>query len=166
MSQSQTTRRSFLAVLAAAVPAVALAPSVGRAWTPVAAEDVGIVPATGLWGVFAPVTDGTDPSTAVIAPPKFTSDMRRLAGTEVTLTGYIQPVGSGFGAPKDYLLSRSTFHCSYCYASGRGSLALASLSEHVSVSLTEKVTVRGTLALQDKDPADFYFQLKNAKIVT
>jgi len=165
MAQSETTRRSFLTVLAAIIPALAVAPSAARAWTPVTAEDVGLIPATGVWGIFAHVTDGTDPSTAVIAPPKFTTDMRKLAGTEVTLTGYVQPVASGFGAPKDYLLSRSTFHCPYCYAFGRGSLVLASVGEHVSTLSTKKVTVRGTLALQEKDPADFYFQLKNAKIV-
>ena len=110
------------------------------------------------------MTDGTDPSTAVIAPPNFSAEIKKLAGTEVTLTGYVQPVSSGFGMQKDYLLSLNSFHCPYCYASGRGTLALATIEGHVPAS-AKRVTVRGTLALQDKDPADFYFQLKNAKVV-
>jgi hypothetical protein len=159
-----TSRRSFLATLAAAVPALAVASPV-RAWTGVPAQDVGMGPATGVWAALEHVTDGTDPSTAIIAPPHFTADIKKMAGTEVTLTGYLQPVSSGFGAQKDYVLSRTAFHCPYCYTSGRGSLALATIAAHASADAGKKVTVRGTLALQDKDPGDFYYQLKNARIV-
>jgi hypothetical protein len=160
-----STRRSFLATLIAAVPAMALAPSAARAWTGVPAADVGMGPPTGIWAALDHVTDGTDPSTAIIAPPHFTADMRKLAGSDVTLTGYLQPVSGGFGAPKDYVLSRTPFHCPYCYTGGRGSLALASFASHAASDAGRKVTVRGTLALQDKDPGDFYFQLKNTQIV-
>lgn len=161
---THSTRRSFLTAMAAAMPALAMAPKAARAWTAVPASDTGVVPATGAWATLEHVTDGTDPSTAVIAPPRFTPDIQKLAGNEVTLTGYLQPVSAGFGASKDYLLSRNSFHCAFCYASGRGSLALATIAGHVPAT-GGKVTVRGTLALQDKDPSDFYFQLKNARVV-
>ena len=163
MTSPAPTRRSFLAVLAAAVPALAAAPA--RAWTSVPAQDVGIVPASGVWATLGHVTDGTDPSTAIIAPPNFTADIKKLAGSEITLTGYLQPVSSGFGAQKDYLLSLNSFHCPYCYMFGRGTLALATIDGAHIPSSTKRQTVRGTLVLQDKDPADFYFQLKNAKLV-
>ena len=159
MNKTPTTRRSFLAALAAV-----FAVSPARAWTPVSGEDVGIVPATGNWAVLEHVTDGTDPSTALIAPPRFTPEMRKLAGSDITLTGYLQPVSTGFGGKREYLLSRNAFHCAYCYPFGRGSLALATIEGHVPSS-TKKVTLRGTLALQEKDPSDFYFQMKDAKIV-
>ncbi len=162
---ANTTRRNFLTTLAAAVPAMAVAPASARAWTSASAQDVGLVPASGVWATLEHVTDGTDPSTAIIAPPHFTAAIKQLAGTEITLTGYLQPASTGFGAQKDYLLSRNTFHCPYCYAFGRGSLALATIEGHVPPASDRKVTVRGTLALQDRDPSDFYFQLKNAKLV-
>lgn len=156
-------RRQVLAAVATAIPAMAIAPKAAHAWTVVPAQDVGIASATGTWVVLEHVTDGTDPSTAVIAPPKFTQEIRKLAGTEVALTGYLQPVTGGFGKKQDYLLSLNTFHCPYCYPSGRGTLALATIEGHVPQS-GKKVTVKGTLALQETDPSDFYFQLKNAKI--
>ncbi len=156
-------RRRFLTVAAAALPALAVAPKMAHAWTQAAPEDVGLVPASGTWAILEHVTDGTDPSTTVIAPANFTADIRKLAGTQVTLTGYLQPVSGGFGKKQDYVLSRQNFHCPYCYQFGRGSLALATLEGHPG-STTKKVTVKGTLVLQEKDPSDFYFQLKDAKL--
>ena len=161
------SRRRVLTAAAAALPALAVAPK-AHAWQAVKSPDVKgdpLAPATGTWAVLEHVTDGTDPSTATVADPHFTPAIRKLAGAEVTLTGYLQPVGSGFGKTQDYLLSRQTFHCPWCYALGRGSLALASLDGHAAPDPAKPVTVRGTLALQEKDPADFYFQLKNAKLV-
>jgi len=158
-------RRHVLAVIAAAVPVLAIAPTkAAQAWTGVSGENVGLIPATGTWAILEHVTDGTDPSTTVIAPPKFTPEIRKLADTEVTLVGYLQPMAGGFGQKHNYLLSRNTFHCPYCYPFGRGSLALATIEGHVPPA-TKKVTVKGTLALQESDPSDFYFQLKNAKVV-
>lgn len=155
-------RRRVLTAVATALPALAVMPKASQAWTGVSTQDVGLVPASGTWAVLEHVTDGTDPSTAVIAAPQFTSEIRKLAGTEVTLTGYLQPVTGGFGKKQDYLLSRNSFHCPYCYTSGRGSLALASLEGHAPSG--KRVTVKGTLVLQETDPSDFYFQLKNARI--
>ncbi len=156
-------RRRFLTAAAAAIPALAVAPKMAHAWTNTPAEDVGMVPASGAWAVLQHVTDGTDPSTTVIAPANFTADIRKLAGTQVTLTGYLQPVSGGFGKKQDYLLSRENFHCPYCYPFGRGSLVLASVEGHTAAT-TKRVTVKGTLVLQEKDPSDFYFQLKDARI--
>jgi len=156
-------RRRFLTAAAVALPAMAVAPNLAHAWNAVSGSDVGLVPPSGTWAVLNHVTDGTDPSTTVIAPPNFTSDIRQLAGKTVTLTGYLQPVSGGFGKKQEYLLSRDTFHCPYCYQAGRGSLVLASLEGHAGAT-TKKVAVKGTLVLQEKDPSDFYFQLKDAKI--
>ena len=158
-------RRRVLTAVAAAIPALAIAPAkAAEALRATPGTNSGPVPATGTWAVLEHVTDGTDPSTTVSAPPHMTPAIRQLAGTEVTLTGYLQPVAGGFGKAQDYLLSRNTFHCPYCYQSGRGSLALATIAGHVPAA-TGKLTVKGTLALQETDPSDFYFQLKNARIV-
>ncbi len=160
------TRRSMLAAMATALPAVTLSKA-AHAWTGVSAADSNakLPTPTGLWQTLEHVTDGTDPSTALAEPPapRFTPEIQALNGKEVTLTGNLTPVGAGFGKKQEYILSRENFHCPYCYAFGRGSLALATFNGHVPAA-TGKVTVKGTLALQGSDPTDFYFQLKNAKI--
>ncbi|HEU0117725.1 MAG TPA: hypothetical protein VFR09_03750 [Alphaproteobacteria bacterium] len=158
------TRRSVLAALASAVPALAMTKT-AKALTAVSAADAHFPSATGLWKVLEHVTDGSDPSTALPAPPapKFTSEIQALAGKQIELSGYLTPLSGGFGKKQDYLLSRENFHCPYCYAFGRGSLALVSFDGHVPPS-TGKVTIKATLALQSADPSDFYFQLKSARV--
>ena len=148
------TRRTVLAAIAAAVPALAIARHAKAAASQ----------ATGMWKTLERATDGTDPSTALAdpPPPRFTPEILALAGQQVELSGYLTPLSGGFGKKQEYLLSRDTFHCPYCYTSGRGSLALTDLGGHVPQS--GKVTVKGTLVVQNADPNDFYFQLKNAKV--
>jgi len=80
----------------------------------------------------------------------------------VALTGYLHQATYGFGRTNGYLLTRDTFHCVNCYPLGRGSLAMAMISGHPP--LGQKVTVRGTLTLQESDPSDFYFRLLDAEI--
>jgi hypothetical protein len=155
------TRRSVLAAIAAAVPVLAAAKA--KALTPASAADAHFPVATGFWTTLEHVTDGSNPSTALSMPPNFTPAIKALAGKEIELTGYLTPLAGGFGKKPEYLLSRETFHCPYCYAFGRGSLALAYMDGHVPPT-GGKVSVRGVLALQGNDPTDFYFQLKNARV--
>src|SRR6201996_9240474 len=117
------TRRSVLAALAAAVPALAASKG-AKAWT-ASTQNANFPVASGLWKTLEHVTDGTDPSTALSDPPapKFTPEILAMAGKEVELTGYLTPLSSGgFGKKPEYLLSRENFHCPYCYPFGRGSL--------------------------------------------
>lgn len=154
-------RRQFLAALAAVFPALAVTKA--QALTEAPAVGRGLVPADGTWAILEHVTDGTDPSTVVAAAPHFSSEIRALSGQIITLTGYLQPVAGGFGGQQDYVLSRAPFHCPYCYPFGRGSLALVSLKGHSTVT-DKPVTVVGALTLQESDPADFYFQIKDARL--
>lgn len=162
--QKTMTRRSVLSAIAASVPVLAAAKT-AKAWTQISAADAKFPMPTGLWATLEHVTDGTDPSTALGSPPpgKFTPEIQALAGKEIELAGYLTPLSAGFGKKPEYLLSRESFHCPYCYAFGRGSLALAMIDGHVP-SISTKIKIKGTLALQTSDPSDFYFQLKNAKI--
>ncbi len=163
MDVTPSSRRSFLAILLAAAPALAVRPA--HAWSPPSVLN-GSGAFTATWTVLEHVTDGTDPSTSVIAPPHFSSEIRKLTGQDIALSGFIQPISSGFGKPKTYLLSRSPFHCPYCYTQGRGSLAVVTIDGHVPSAPDRKVVVRGKLALQETDPSDFYFQLNDAKLMT
>ena len=156
-------RRRLLAT-ASALPALAAMPRLAHAWTQVSAEEVGLLPASGTWAVLEHVTDGTDPSAALATLPNFTPEIRRLAGKDVVLTGYLQPLAEGSGDEKIYLLSRETYHCRYCYPFGRGSLALA-IIEGLAPTTIRKITVKGQLTLQEADPSVFYFVLNGARIV-
>jgi hypothetical protein len=162
-------RRRVLTTVAV-LPALAL-PGAGYAYTKTISADhadvlrthnVAFDPAS-TWSILERVTDGTNPSTSVAAPPKFTPEIRKLTGTEVTLTGYLHPATNGFGRKNGYLLTRDTFHCLDCYPFGRGSLAMAMIAGHAPMG--QKVAVRGTLRLQESDAADFYFRLLDGKII-
>jgi uncharacterized protein len=155
------TRRSVLAAIAAALPLAATAKA--QALTKVSSADAHYPTATGVWATLEHATDGTNPSTALSLPPNFTPAIKALAGKEIELTGYLTPLAGGFGKKPEYLLSRESFHCPYCYAFGRASLALAYMEGHI-LPTSGKVSVRGTLALQSNDPTDFYFQIKNARV--
>lgn len=155
-------RRNFLASLAAILPALALSKqSHALTISKTPAESVGIP--QGAWNILAHATDGTDPSTAITALPNITPEMRQLAGKKVELSGYLQPLNTGF-AKKEYLLSRVPFHCAFCYGGGRASLALIESSQHIKAG-DQLIRLSGTLQLQETDPEDYYFVLKNAELL-
>jgi hypothetical protein len=127
---------------------------------------INIQPAGGLWDTLQRATDGTDPSTAITTElPRFTPAIRKLAGQPVEISGYLQPVGTGFGKA-EYILGRMSYHCSFCYSPGRASLALVRATKPLANHApTKMVTVRGTLVLQETMPDDFYYQIENAVLV-
>ena len=162
-----TTRRTFLSYLGLSMPLALVAARPAKAIEMVtAAKDAGIKTspvAGGLWETLTHVTDGTDPSTAVVEAPRFTPDIRALAGKTVELQGYLQSIGGGFGGTQTYVLSQAPYHCPYCYTQGRGSLALVEVRKHIDAT-DKMVTVKGVMTLQDADPADYYLQIKEAEI--
>ncbi|MDP9128385.1 MAG: hypothetical protein M3N08_09030 [Pseudomonadota bacterium] len=159
------TRRTLLAAAAAAVPVLATS-KVARALTQISAVDAKYPQISGVWEILQHATDGSNPSTAIESPPpaQFTPGIRALEGKEIELEGYLTPVAGGFGKKPEYILSRGSFHCPYCYPLGRASLAMAVFEGHVPQTQA-RVRVKGELALQDKDPGDFYFQVRNARII-
>lgn len=114
------------------------------------------------WRILGHATDGTNPSTALGGLPKFTHDILSLENKPIELTGYIQPLGGGF-ARQEYLLSSAPFHCPFCYGGSRASLVRVLSQQHLP-DTDGTITVTGTLALQGKDPEDYYFILENAQI--
>lgn len=152
-------RRNFLSAIAT-LPLFAFAKKA-------AAFDIttvkSIIPG-GLWNTLQHATDGTDPSTSVSdALPKITQAIAALDGKPVDIEGYIQPLNIGFGK-KEYLLSRQPFHCAFCYGGGRASLVLVQTTNHIPPS-DKLIKLSGTMRLQKTDPADYYFQLDDAKLV-
>jgi hypothetical protein len=159
------TRRSFMSLFAAAPLALVAAPALALEATATAPAAMP-VPTGGLWTTLVRATDGTDPSTAIVTElPRFTPEIRALAGTTITLEGYLQPIGTGFGKA-EYVMGRLPFHCAFCYTQGRASLALVRTAVPLPEAATAgKVTLRGTLVLQEERPDDYYYQLTDAQLV-
>jgi hypothetical protein len=161
------TRRNLISSILAVVP-LAFLPRSAMALSSESVEKSGFkMPdkAAGLWQVLEHATDGTDPGTMITTElPRITPEIRTLAGQEIELKGYMQPVMQTFGS-SEYVLSRTPFHCTGCYAGGRASLALvkSSGSNHVADG-TNLVTVTGKLVLNETIADDFYFILQEAKI--
>lgn len=127
-----------------------------------AAKIKGLPVSSPEWTTLGHATDGTDPSTAFGDLPRFTPEIKALESKPLTLTGYVQSLGGGFGK-QEYLLSSAPFHCPFCYGGGRASLVRVLTKSHLPET-DGVVTLTGTLALQGTDPEEFYFTLKNAKI--
>ena len=152
--------RQFL-TLAFAGLASAMGAGQAEAVTITAANDSGLRIAGGLWETFADATKGTDPSTSVTALPVITPAIRALAGQEIRIEGYLQPITMGFGR-SEYVLSRMPYHCPFCYSGGRASLILVRSQRHLELKADMPVALRGRLVLQERDPEDYYFQLIGA----
>jgi hypothetical protein len=151
------TRRQVLTALAGTIPVLA-ASAVANAWTQVSFADVGLLPPTGVWAALSTVTNGTDPSTALVAAPNPTPEIRALVGREVTLSGFLNDVPGGL------LLSREPFHCPSCYPFGRGSLALAAI-ETSRPPIGERVRLTGLLELLAPEPSFVHFRIAQARLV-
>lgn len=163
-----TTRRNFMTLLAAAVPA-ALVAGKARALTTLEASDVpgvsAFTPTGGLWETLVRATDGTDPSTAITTElPRFTPEIRALAGKPIVLEGYLQPICTGFGKA-EYVIGRLPFHCPFCYSQGRASLALVRAAKPLPETATAgRVKITGKLVLQETVPDDYYYQIEDATL--
>ena len=156
----QKNRRGFLTLVLAGF-AAAFSSGGARAMTISAAKDSGLIIPGGLWETLAEATRGTDPSTAITALPVISPAIRALAGQEILIEGYLQPISKGF-ARSEYVLSRMPYHCTFCYSGGRASLMLVQTTSHLLYKPDAPVRLRGRLALQEQDPEDYYFQLLGA----
>ncbi|TAH36501.1 MAG: hypothetical protein EYC62_02325 [Alphaproteobacteria bacterium] len=153
-------RRNFLTAFGIGLPVFAFAKR-SEASTLAKAQDAGLKIPQGAWNILAKATEGTDPSTAITALPKISGDIRKLKGQDVTLEGYLQSIPSP--GKKLYLLSRAPFHCAFCYAGGRASLALIESEKHLPAT-DQLVALTGKFDFQDSDPEDYYFTLHDARI--
>lgn len=95
--------------------------------------------------------------------PKFNKEIQSLAGTEITLPGYIIPF-EGLFKPEEIIVSSLPIaSCFFCGSGGPETVAKAYLKDETDYK-SKLVLVTGILELNDTDANDLMFILKDAKV--
>ncbi len=95
--------------------------------------------------------------------PKFNEEIQALAGTEITLPGYIIPF-EGLFKPEEIIVSSLPIaSCFFCGSGGPETVAKAYLKDETDYK-SKLVLVTGTLELNNTDANDLMFILKDAKV--
>ncbi|RED99433.1 hypothetical protein [Marinoscillum furvescens] len=97
--------------------------------------------------------------------PKFGPSIQALEGTEIELSGYIIPFEGMFEPDHLIISSVPVASCFFCGGAGPESVAEVYLKEPVKYT-AKKVTVKGTLALNDSDVDQLMYILKDATLKT
>ena len=95
--------------------------------------------------------------------PKFNAEIRALEGKEIELSGYIIPFEGMFKPDHIIISSLPIASCFFCGGAGPESVAEVYTKEAVKYT-AKKVTVRGKLALNDKDSDQLMYILRDAKM--
>jgi hypothetical protein len=96
--------------------------------------------------------------------PIFSKEIKAIEGKEITLRGYVIPT-DGFKNHKEFVFSAFPYNmCFFCGAAGPETVIEITAAEPVKYS-SEAIFLRGVLVLNDKDPNQLMFALKNAKKV-
>jgi hypothetical protein len=107
--------------------------------------------------------DKTEDEYGEIYVPKFSTEVKQLAGKTIALEGFIVPFDGLFEPKKIIVSSLPIASCFFCGGSGPETVAEVYLKE--SVKYTAKaVRVTGTLVLNDKDYNQLMYVLKDAKM--
>jgi hypothetical protein len=97
--------------------------------------------------------------------PQFPRHLRQLEGLQVTVRGYMQPVGDGADL-NVFLLIENPVGCWYCENPELVQIVLVELPEGRNRRLTrEPLQVTGKLVLNATDPENFFYTLRAEKIV-
>jgi tetratricopeptide (TPR) repeat protein len=121
------------------------------------------VSATGLnplaWEVVAETTVDRQ------ARPTFAKYVRELNGRQAVLRGYMQPLGDDVDLGV-FLLIENPIGCWYCEKPDVTMIVLVELPEGKSARFTrDRIRVTGKLTLNDADPENFLYTLRDAKVV-
>lgn len=99
--------------------------------------------------------------------PEFSSDVQKLDGETIALTGYIVPLEGleGNFRPTHFLLSSLPLSaCFFCGTGGPESVVEVQLEDPVKYT-TDPITIEGTLKLNAYDPYQMMYILENSKFV-
>ncbi|MCR9252057.1 MAG: hypothetical protein NXI20_16650 [bacterium] len=96
--------------------------------------------------------------------PSFGLQLMEAAGSKITLTGFMMPLDELI-SQESFVLSSLPFQsCFFC--GGAGPETVAQINLNGSFKYTDqKITVEGTLRLNDSDPFALYYTLENSKIL-
>ncbi len=96
--------------------------------------------------------------------PTFPQRLKDLDGLEVTLTGYMQPLGDDFECAA-FLLIEFPVGCWFCETPGLNGLMMIEMPQGQLQTFTrEPITVTGRLKLNRTDRENFLFQIGPARI--
>ena len=121
---------------------------------PIDAAGVNVLP----WRVLGDTTVGRP---FKVAFPKYLTE---LDGKQVTLSGFMQPLGDDLDA-SSFLLIQYPVGCWYCEMPEINGIVLVELPPDKTFHLTrDPLTVEGKLSLNATDPENFLFTIGKAKV--
>lgn len=95
----------------------------------------------------------------------FAKYLKELDGKQVTLTGYMQPLGEDLELTS-FMFIEYPVGCWYCEMPEVTGIMLVELPESKSMTLSRsRIKVTGTLKLNDGDPENFLYCIRGAKVV-
>jgi hypothetical protein len=96
--------------------------------------------------------------------PTFSRYLKELAGKQVRLTGFMQPIGDDPDL-SSFLLIEHPVGCWYCEMPEMVNIVLIEMPADKTVRPTRgQVRVTGKLTLNDSDPENFYYTVGDAKV--
>jgi hypothetical protein len=111
------------------------------------------------WGLLLETT--VDARTA---RPGFHAHLKALDGLKVTLTGFMQPISDELDTGA-FLLVEAPVGCWYCEMPEATGIILIELPADKTVPITRHLLkVTGTLELNDSDPENFFYTVKDAVV--
>ena len=116
-----------------------------------------------IWGTLSKVTYkiGKD-EYGELYIPVFGEDVKKLEGKEVVIPGYIIPFDGMFKPDHIIISSLPLSECFFCGSGGPETVMDVFLKEPVKYT-SNPIKIRGILTLNDKDPDQMMYILKDAK---
>ena len=96
--------------------------------------------------------------------PVFGEDIKAMAGKTIEISGYIVPV-EGYKSHNEFVFSAYPYNmCFFCGGAGPETVMEVTASEPVKYS-TSRITLRGTLTLNDSNINQLMYLLSDAELV-
>ncbi len=96
--------------------------------------------------------------------PVFGEDIRAMAGKTIEISGYIVPV-EGYKSHNEFVFSAYPYNmCFFCGGAGPETVMEVTATEPVKYS-TSRITLRGTLTLNDSNINQLMYLLSDAELV-
>ncbi len=120
---------------------------------------------TDAWQILSDVTFETKTDNNLeMDVPKFGKRAQSLQGKRITLNGYLVPL-SEYGGNNEFMLSSLPLNaCFFCGGAGPETIVELKVKESLKFT-TARITMAGTLVLNDRDPDHHIYILKDATII-
>jgi hypothetical protein len=148
--------KNTIAPLIATLLITALAPSLASAQT-----------ADNIWKTLAKITYKKQYDEMLgfkIDVPVFSDDVKKLAGKEIKIKGYIIPV-EGYKSHKEFIFSAFPYSmCFFCGGAGPETVMEVYAKEAIKFS-ADPITIKGKLELNDSDINRLIYAIRDVELV-